>query len=180
MNEETTKFLSFIKNKRSLFTIKGLKNHFAYKRFIKKIKRSSPDFDTLWSIGNFIKELEYCYMYKNEVEATVYSSNKYKANENGFKINSSNCIIVCKLIANGSSTTTKIEVTRKINTKNDSRSTVLEFIDSNWANEEDNDTYNNIFLDSVVSIIWFNIIDLMDRYYRAIDKFGSFDPSKIL
>lgn len=67
-----------------------LKSWLSYKKFLRDLDKTSPDFDMLWHFGDFIKLLEITSWYDNSKHNIAFSSKDYASGENGFIINKEN------------------------------------------------------------------------------------------
>ena len=172
--KKMNKYMAFLFNKRSLWTIKGLKNHFALKSFKRRCLKSSPSFGDLWEIADFIKYMELVFFYDNSSRKNgLYSSPKgYQEGTNGFTIRTDDVWIKIKLYSDNAGI--MIETERLIG--NNLKSSIS-LVNGNWADEYDD--YDEALLNNIISIIWNYVFGLLeDYYYNRVDNFGSLIESK--
>lgn len=140
------------------------------KKFKAKIYNSSPDFDILWQMSDFIKFAEDAFMYpntQNEYKGryiSLYSSRLYKSNENGFKVINQNLSF-----ENKGDITVKLNKDKKTVavalTTTESNDRVLWFKDNNWMYKTDNTPENQILLDMIIDMINTEVLTLFDECY---------------
>ncbi len=81
-------FMDIIYNKMmAINKYQKLRSWLEYKKFLKDLEKTSPDFDMLWQFADFIKLLEITSWYDNSKHNIAFSSKDYANGENGFMIN---------------------------------------------------------------------------------------------
>lgn len=138
-----------------LHPIKSFKRRQELKKFVRTIKNGSPSFGVLWNFADFIKYAERIYFTPNSKDSLLYSSTEYRPGENGFKINSKDITIICKLYSEDQMVGLDLEYK---NSKLKSRYT---FKENRW--EEDPDEYDELLLDRIISIINHNMLQLLEQ-----------------
>ena len=133
------------------------------KRFKQSLSKSSPDFNMLWSMADFIKLAEELFFYNNissvcDDTIGLYSSRSYKLNENGFKLCTSEYTLVIKLY--GNSRRTVLELERNTNVLLKSK---LSFKNNEW--EEEPNVDSEILLEILIRDIIKHILNLFDFCY---------------
>lgn len=166
-------FLNIIDRKYTGFNpIKKLISNIKFKMECKKIFDTSPSFGQLWNFANFIKLAERIFFYNNKNGSTLYSSNSYQANQNGFVITSKpdNVVITVKLYADTQGIVMDIKRTNGTN-----MTTTLKFEQNDWAETPEDDEI--IILDNVIGIINRHLVMLLKYCY---DRRGSYDYEKTI
>lgn len=124
------------------------------RRFFKKMKKSSPDFNMLWNIADFITVAELGFEYDNNsiqyryTDEKLFSSKDFKRGENGFKIYSDAFTVTIKLYSNKNNKVS-LEVARRYGSN---ASSFMSFTNNDW----DGETYsimNEIILEQVIRLI---------------------------
>ena len=126
----------------------------------------------LEEISDFVKLAEHFYFYDNSANRFgLYSSRSYNPNENGFKIKTTECTIICKLIHKDNQKITLIDINRH---KGHKTTTSFKFVESNWSDPLDNTEDNHIVLNKVISTIWDYAFGLCSAYIDPSDERYSF------
>ncbi len=127
-------------------------SHFAFLHECNEIKKSSPSFGVLWQFADFIRLSDRVFLIGSDTSNTLYSSDGYDRNSNGFIIRDceTNTRIVYKL--NHRSSEVKIEVS-KLSTKG---AIICEFTFENGKLDPSMEKYDDMLVK--------NIIDITNRY----------------
>ena len=164
MTKSTNIFMNLI-YKKTTFSLFHLIKYFSHKRELKKFKKTlmngSPSFGLLWKMADFIKIAEIVFFYDNSLKNStlgLYSSKGYIPGENGFKINSEDCLLVIKLYSD--SQRVVLEVDR---TKGECMKSHLSFINEEW--EGDPTIYDEMLLEQLIKLINSKIIALFKYCY---------------
>lgn len=135
-------------------------------KFKKEIYKSSPSFDILWQMADFIKLSELVFFYNNtpnikniDMKIGLYSSSKYECGTNGFKIFTPECDITIKLFS--SSNKVSLDISRDIGEK---RTTSMTFVNGQWKN--DPDLNEEMLIEQVIKCINNRILRLFDYCYK--------------
>lgn len=166
-------FLNIIDKKYTGFNpIKKLISYISFKRTCRKVFDTSPSFGQLWSFSDFIKLAEEIFFYNNKSGSTLFSSNSYKAGENGFVITSDvdNVIITLKLYSDYQGIIMDIKRTNGTN-----MISTLKFRENDW--EDQPKESDIILLDNVIGIINRHIVMLLKYCYS---RRGSYDYEKTI
>lgn len=160
---ETNMFIEMIKENCSANSnwFKKLQKRIAYKKFISKLNKTSPDFVTLWHMCNFIKYAEVLFFYDNSLdqrEVGLYSSHDYPEGENGLRIFDDKYTITIKLYRASRQVVTLVERLNGNKTKSK-----MDFTDGQW--NQDPDMYEEILLEVVVQILVERVIKLFSKCY---------------
>ena len=134
------------------------------KKFINDIKNSSPGFNMLWNIADFIKIAEFVYFYDNSLKnntIALFSSKNYQNNTNGFKVNSEDCNITIKLFSELN--TVILEIDRL---KGDKQRTIMEFKDEQWTTVHT--LFDEMLLNHSIEIINNKVIELFNYCYNKL------------
>ena len=152
-------FLRYIYNK-PINIFKRFFYRFKIKKFRRDILRSSPTFIILWQMADFIKYAEQIFFYSNSLSDSLYSSDDYEYNRNGFKVNSKehNIVITVKLYKETS------KVALEINRGKNKRVATMYFIHEQWDREPT--VYDEMLLEQTIKIINDEIIKLFDTCYK--------------
>ena len=139
------------------FKIKYIFKYFRFRKefktFKKKISNGSPSFSVLWEFADFIKFSEIIFGLD---KTGLYSSNEYKAGENGFKITTDERIILIKLF------TETLSVAIDIDNKNGARKkSSYIFINNEWDKEPDD--YDIFFINLIIQIINNTMLHHLER-----------------
>lgn len=140
-------------------------NYLKMKRFKKTLSMCSPSFHIIWQIADFIKYAERLFFYENNIKNSLYSSNSYTDEENGFKIKDKNVIITVKVNKISGKVTLQIEY---LNSSSSSKkvSTTMEFVNNVWV--ENHSKYDEILLENVIKIIYRHVFKLFDELYSSM------------
>lgn len=164
MLKTTNVFMDMIYRKTSFSFLHMLK-YFKHKRELKKFERDimngSPSFGLLWKMADFIKSAEAVFFYDNSLknsEFGLYSSKGYIPGENGFKINSPDCLLIVKLYSD--SQRVVLEVDR---TKGEGMKSHLAFCNEEWEGEPT--IYDEMLLEQLIKLINSKIMMLFEHCY---------------
>ena len=166
-------FLNIIDKKYIGFNpIKKLISRIKFNRTCRKIFNTSPSFGQLWNFSDFIRLAEEIFFYNNKSGSTLYSSNSYRAGENGFVITSDidHVMITIKLYSDTQGIIMDIRRTNGTN-----MITSLKFKENDW--DFDPSEADIILLDNVIGIINRHIVMLLRYCY---DRRGSYDYEKTI
>lgn len=132
---------------------------FRYKRFLRLIDKSVPSFDILWQIADFIKILEQVFLYDNSPIKEMYSSDKYKPNENGFVVKKYNYTITIKLYEDDKS------IAIQVDRGNKKASTSMKFREGDPL-EDGNNEHVLKLIENIENIIMNSAKELFIKYYN--------------
>ena len=137
----------------------------AIKRFCKSIEESSPTFDMLWQMANFVKLADVIFFKGNANDSPLYSSNTYESGMNGFVVKDDEVSLYIKLVRQYKNT--KIEIRRAAS----HNTTVLEFMNNDWV--EEHSDYDEILLENIICIINRKVLELFQEcsgfeYYKKL------------
>lgn len=141
------------------FSWRKITTYFKYKRNIKKfyktLNEGSPSFGVLWNFAEFIQYAELIYSYDNNKNEYLFASRDYTPGQRGFKINTPELTIICKLWCD----TEKIgiDIENKFGYKIKTNYT---FIKEKWTIEPTG--YDEMYLDRIIDIINAAMIWLTD------------------
>lgn len=154
-------YLRYITERRQIKSkIKRFIHEIKFKKYKNKLRNSKPTFADLWYVADLVKAAEFAFFYDNNPNTPgIYSSAMYKNNENGFKINCEQGTLVCKLYANIERVAIEVERRNGSNTKSH-----IEFDSLNLNNDQEKEL-NEILLDTVIEIIWDEIIKVINWCY---------------
>jgi hypothetical protein len=167
-------YINFLYQKRSLWTRAGRKNRRSMKKFMRLSKQTSPSFDNLWEIAEFIKLLEYTFFYKNEpMEMGLYSSpNGYKDGTNGFTVTTPEVSIKLKLYLENEGIMIDVAKNAKLQKISNNVHTIM-IEAGDWYN--DHTEYDEVLLNNVIAVIWEEVFNLLEFYYKNhTDNTGSY------
>ncbi len=142
--------------------IKYLIHRYRINKFKKEIYNSSPGFDILWQMADFIKLSEMIFCYDNNTknkDIGLYSSKNYENGTNGFRILDSNCDITIKLFSK--SNEVALEINRSIGEKS---RTSISFKNNEW--EKNPSIYEEMLLEQIIKSINSKILLLFDYCYN--------------
>lgn len=166
-------FLNIIDKKYTGFNpIRKLISNIRFWITCKRVFNTSPSFGQLWNFSNFIRLAEEIFFYNNKRDTVLYSSNSYRAGENGFVITSEvdHVIITIKMYSDTEQILMDIKRTNGTNMM-----TSLKFRENNWDGEPNESDI--IILDNVIGIINRHIVMLMKFCY---ERRGSYDYEKTI
>lgn len=129
-----------------------------YRKFLRLIDKTAPNFIILWHIADFIKILDKIYMYDNNPTNTLYSSNNFNMNENGFVIKKENFFIRIKLFEIGS------EIAIEVGRSGSKDLTSIRFCDGENKIKNEDDEHMMI---NIENIIMNSVKELFIKYYKA-------------
>lgn len=152
-------FLKYIYNKPSNI-IKLFFYKFKMKKFRRDILRSSPSFIILWQMADFIKYAERIFFYSNNLSDSLYSSDDYEHNRNGFKVNNKEYDVTITIKLYKETSKVALEISRGKNKK----TTTMYFIHEQWDKEPT--VYDEMLLEQSIKIINCEIIKLFDECYN--------------
>lgn len=157
-------FIECINDKPKSNFISKLRYKRKMKYFISNIEKCSPDLGLLWKMADFIKLCEEVYFYDNNPDNPamgLYSSKKYEAGQNGFKIKDEDLGIIILIKLNSNTKYVYLEIHRLKTGLN----TTFSF-KNNGEDKSAQSVYSEILIEEVVKIITSKIISLFKYYYN--------------
>ncbi len=138
------------------------KHYYSFLDYMNQLEKSSPGFQELWDISDFLNIIEYTYFYDNTKASGFWSDGEFGIGKTRFNIIKNNIEIVCTLDEKDTHITLTV---KKLSPDKNSSSKVaeLEFKNGQWASYKTE--YDEILLDNIISIIWDKFIPLVERYY---------------
>lgn len=153
-------FMEHIYNKKKF----NFKAKIKYKRFIKSLQKTMPNFGTLWEMSQFIRILEVTCFYNNsglnKDSSFLFSSTKYPINTDGFCVRTPELFIKYKLFEKDHRICIEIERLLGNNIK-----TNMEF--SDLDNNVKLSISDSLILENVINITMDIVIKLLKKYYKA-------------
>lgn len=159
-------FMRYIYDKEPL-KVCNIFKYWAHKRSLKKFKKniyeSSPSFNILWQMADFIKLAESVFFYKNtqkESSFGLYSSRNYAVGTNGFRVSDFNkgLRVTIKLYNESRKVLLEIEYLNSDNAKQ-----IMSFTNNEWDTMPT--AYDEMLLDQIIRSINFSIMNLFDHCY---------------
>lgn len=137
------------------------KHYYSFSDTMDQLKHSSPGFQDLWDISDFLNIIEYTYFYNNTRESGFWSDGEFGVGKTRFNIidKDHNMEINCTLDEKDQHITISM---KKV--ESNSKVAELEFKNGQWASYRTE--YDDILLDNIISIIWDKFIPLVYKYYK--------------
>ena len=137
------------------------KHYYSFQELKDQLQHTSPGFQDLWDISDFLNIIEYTYFYDNTRESGFWSDGEFGNGKTRFTIieEDHNMEITCTLDEKDQ----HIIISMKKNNSN-AKVAELEFKNGKWASYRTD--YDEILLDNIISIIWDRFIPLVSKYYE--------------
>ena len=135
------------------------KHYYSFLNAMEQLNHSSPGFQDLWDISDFLNIIEYTYFYNNTKESGFWSDGEFSNGKTRFNIINNDIEIVCTLDEKDQHIIISV---KRVNTS--SKIAELEFKLGQWASYKTE--YDDILLDNIISIIFDKFIPLVTSYYK--------------
>ena len=145
------------------------KHYKEFCNFMDSLKHTSPSFQDLWDISDFLNIIEYTYFYDNTRQSELWSDGNIANGKTRFNIiKDKNTEISCTLNETDNHITITIK-RPKIDKTPQQVLAELSFENGKWVSYKTE--YDEILLDNVISIIWDKFYWLVFKYYTENSEY---------